>query len=187
MARSPQRAPAAPPRPPGRRPAPARRALAAGLALAASSLAPAVLAGALGGCGYAVSAGLKLEGGAARAAVRPFEDLSSDPGVGAEVAAALRRALARRGAEGGDGAILTGEVRTGAATPSLPGGAMLRVALTVTARLTVGGAVVAERTVRREADHLGGADALEGEARRAQALQRLAAEVARELVESFEE
>ena len=156
--------------------------------MAAHRLAAALLALALlPGCGYAVSAGLKLKGGAPRAEVRPFENRSSDPSVGAEVAAALRQELARRGAEGAGGAVIEGEVRTGAATPSLSGGALLRVSLGVTARLRSGGAVVAERTVRREADHLAGADALEGEARRAQALQRLAAEVARELVDAFEE
>jgi hypothetical protein len=47
--------------------------------------------------------------------------------------------------------------------------------------------VLAERSVRREADYLAGADALEGEVRRTQALHRLAGEVARALVDAFEE
>ena len=141
---------------------------------------------ALGGCGYAVSAGLKLQGGATSATVRPFENRSSDPEVGADVAAALRQELARRGAEG-EGAVIDGEVRTEGLAATLAGGATSRVAIEARARLTVGGRVVAERRVRREADHLAGADPLEGEARRAQALQRLAGEVARALVDAFEE
>lgn len=146
------------------------------------------LAAALGlaACGYSVSAGLRLHGGVTRATVRPFENRSSDPGVGAEVAAALRGELARRGAEG-EGALIDGEVRTEGAAATLPGGATARVVLVVQARLSRGGQVLAERTVRREADHLAGADALEGDARRGQALQRLAAEVARALVDAFQE
>jgi hypothetical protein len=140
----------------------------------------------LPGCGYGVSAGLKLQGGAARATVHPFENRSSDPQVGAEVAAALRQELARRGAEG-DGAVIDGEVRTLGVAATLAGGATSRVAIEARARLSVGGQVVAERMVRREADHLAGADPLEGEARRAQTLQRLAGEVARALVDAFEE
>jgi hypothetical protein len=140
------------------------------------------------GCGYGVAAGLTLSGGARRAEVRPLENRSSDPGLGAEVAAALRRELDRRGAGGGAGAAtIEGEVRTEGAGATLPGGATQRLALEVRARLSQGGKVLAERTVRREADHLSGADALEGEARRAQALRRLADQVARELVNAFEE
>jgi len=115
-----------------------------------------------------------------------------DPGVGAVVTTAVREALARRGVPAGTPgrparAVLTGVARTESTPPSMAAGALLRVALEVRARLAVDGAVVAERTVRREADHLGGADALEGEARRAQALHRLAAEVARELVIALED
>jgi hypothetical protein len=151
-----------------------------------AALAAALALLALGGCGYRAAAGARLHGGTARAEVRPFENRSSDPGLGASVAAALRDELARRGAEGA-GAIIEGSVRTEGAAPTLPGGAAVRVALEVEARLLVQGAVVATRTVRREADHLGGADALEGEARRAQALQRLSLEVARALVDALEE
>jgi len=159
-----------------------RVALVAGAVLALSSAAL------LGGCGYAVGAGLRLHGGAARAEVRPFENRSSDPGLGVAVASALRDELARRGAEGaGDGAVIEGVVRTEGASPTLPGGATVRVVLEVHGRLTLHGATVAERTVRREADHLGGADALEGEARRAQALRRLGAEAARALLDALEE
>jgi hypothetical protein len=160
------------PRPPaGRRPGPA--------------LALALLAG----CGYAAAAGLRLPGGADRAQVVTFENRSSDPSVGVEVAAALRRELARRGAEGGPGtpAVIEGEVRTAERAPSFRGGATLRVALEVRARLRVGGEVRAERTVRLEAEHLAGVDALEGEGRRFLALRSLAERAARELLDAFDE
>jgi hypothetical protein len=148
-----------------------------------------LLASLAAGCGYAVAAGVVLKGGARRAEVRPLTNRSSDPAAGVEVASALRRELARRGAtaSGGPAAVIEGEVRTEGTAPTLPGGATLRVALEVRARLLVNGVGVAERTVRREADHLSGADALEGEARRAQAIQRLADQVARELVDAFED
>jgi hypothetical protein len=141
------------------------------------------------GCGYAVAAGAPLKGGARGVEVRPLLNRSSDPSLGAEVAAAIRRELARRGLTGSGGpqALIDGEARTEGASATLPGGATRRVALEVRARLTVAGAVVAERQVRRESDHLDVADALEGEARRAQALQRLVDQVARELVDGFEE
>ncbi len=142
----------------------------------------------LSGCGYGVSAGLKLRGGANRAEVRPFENLSTDPSVGVEVTTALREALARRGA-GGDGGrgLIDGQVQTDSVAPSFGSGATQRVGLVVLARLSVDGALVLERQVRREADYLTGADALEGEARRAQALRRLASEAARDVLSAFEE
>ncbi len=140
------------------------------------------------GCGYQVSAGLKLRGGAERAAVRPFENLSTDPSVGVAVTAALREALARRGASGdGARALIEGEVSTDPAAPSFGGGATQRVALMVKARLLVDGKLVLERLFRRESDFLAGADALEAEARRAQALRRLAGEAARDVLSAFEE
>jgi hypothetical protein len=147
-------------------------------------LAAALLAQA--GCGYAVSAGLKLRGGAERAEVRPFENLSSDPSVGVEVTSALREGLARRGALGA-GALIDGQVLTDPLAPSFGGGTTQRVGLVVRARLMVDGAPPLERQVRREADYLAGADALEGEARRAQALRRLAGEVASDVLSAFEE
>jgi hypothetical protein len=156
----------------------------AGLAAALLGLAPG-----LAGCGYSVALGGKLKGGAEAVEVRVFENDSVDPAVGAQVTAALREALARRAVPAGRGAraSISGTARTESAPPSAAAGALLKVVLEVRAQLTVDGLMVAERTVRREADHLGGADALEGEARRAQALHRLAAEVARELVVAFEE
>ena len=149
-----------------------------------------LLAGALAlaGCGYSVSAGLKLRGGVERAEVRPFENLSTDPSVGVEVTSALREALARRGASGGGGrALIDGQVLTDTVPPSFAGGATQRVALVVRARLSVDGALAVERVVRRETDYLTGADALEGEARRAQALQRLAGEAARDVLSALED
>jgi hypothetical protein len=152
----------------------------------AAMLAAGLLA--LAGCGYAVSAGLKLRGGAERAEVRPFENLSTDPSVGVEVTSALREALARRGASGdGARALIDGQVMTDTVAPSFAGGATQRVGLAVRARLLVDGALVVERQVRREADYLTGADALEGEARRAQALRRLAGEAARDVLSAFED
>jgi hypothetical protein len=144
---------------------------------------------ALAGCGYAVSAGLKLRGGVEKAEVRPFENLSTDATLGVEVAGALRAELARRGASGSSGrhGLIDGQVRTETVAPSFAGGATLRIALLVRARLHVDGVPVLEREVRREADYLAGADALEGEARRGQALQRLAGEAAREVLSAFEE
>ncbi len=157
---------------------------------AAHARAAVAVAGALAlaGCGYSVSAGKKLRGGAERAEVRPFENLSTDPSVGVEVTAALRGTLARRGAYGeGARALIDGQVLTDTVAPSFAGGATQRVGLLVRARLMVDGALVLERNVRREADYLAGADALEGEARRAQALRRLAGEAARDVLSAFEE
>ena len=143
---------------------------------------------AVAGCGYSVSAGSKLRGGAERAEVRPFENHSTDPSVGVELTVALREALARRGADGvGAGALIDGQVMTDPSSPSFGGGATQRVALIVRARLRVDGVVVLERQFRREADYLAGADALESEARRAQALRRLAGEAARDVLSAFEE
>jgi hypothetical protein len=159
----------------------ARRLEALSATLAAGLLA-------LAGCGYAVSAGLKLRGGAERAEVRPFANLSADPSVGVEVTSALRAALARRGAaRDGARALIDGQVTTETVAPSFGGGVTQRVGLVVRARLLVDGALVLERQVRREADYLAGADALEGEARRAQALRRLAGEAARDVLSAFEE
>jgi hypothetical protein len=160
--------------------------MARGLGWRAAVAVAGVLA--LAGCGYSVSAGKKLLGGADRAEVRPFENLSTDPSVGVEVTAALRETLARRGAYGeGARALIDGQVLTDTVAPSFAGGTTQRVGLLVRARLMVDGALVLERHVRREADYLAGADALEGEARRAQALRRLAGDAARDILSAFEE
>jgi hypothetical protein len=141
------------------------------------------------GCGYAVASGLRLQGGVTRVAVRPFENLSTDPALGAVVATALREEVARRGGGSADeaAAVIDGEVRTDTLAPTLAGGASQRVALTVQARLLVGGAVKVERRVRREEEYLSGVDALEGEGRRALALRRAADEAARALLDALAE
>jgi hypothetical protein len=122
-----------------------------------------------------------------RVAVRPFQNLSAEPELGAVVAAALRNELARRGVSQGGDAVLDGEVRATEPVPSTSGAFTLHVALDVKARLSVAaGAPKAERTVRREADYLAGVDALETEGRRALALRRLADEAAVELLRAFQ-
>ncbi|HEX9051918.1 MAG TPA: LPS assembly lipoprotein LptE [Anaeromyxobacter sp.] len=153
-----------------------------GLPLAlASSLA-------LGACGYGFSQRYVARGGASSIAVRPFENRSTDPELGAEVAAALRTELARRGADAGEGAgaAIDGEVRASEPVMTSRAGASWRVGVTVRARLVAGGATVAEHVARREADYVGGADPLETEARRALALRRAADDAARDVLRAFE-
>ncbi len=165
-----------PPRPPASR---------SGAGSAARVLSLVALAAA--GCGYRLTTAHELPGGARHVAVRPFQNRSADPELGAAVAAAMRAELARRGVsgEGGD-AVIDGEVRASEPVPSTPGAATLRVAIDVKARLVVPGAPPAERSIRRETDYLAGVDALETEGRRAIALRRLAEEAAVELLRAFE-
>jgi outer membrane lipopolysaccharide assembly protein LptE/RlpB len=139
-------------------------------------------------CGYRLTQGYRATGGVERIHVAPFENLSTEPELGAAVTAALRDELSRRGADAGAGApaVLDGEVRAMGGVPSSAAAATFRVGVEARARLVIRGEAVAERTVRREGDYLGGADALETEGRRAVALRRLAGEVARELVRGFE-
>ena len=152
-----------------------RGRLLVGLLLAASA------------CGYGFAAGGRLTGGIDRASVRPFENLSTQPELGAVFAAALREELAARGtlatAEGG--AVLSGAVSATPASPGAAGGVSWHFTVEVKARLLRGDRVVAERTLRREANYPAGLDALETEGRRAQASRRLAADLARELVSSL--
>jgi hypothetical protein len=134
--------------------------------------------------------------------VRTFENLSTEPELGAALTAALREELARRGADAGEGAAaaIEGDVR---ATPAVPlvaatrnpegafgaaqaGGGAWRIGIDVRARLVEGGAVVAEHAARLEADYVGGGDPLETEGRRAIALRRLAADAARTVLRAFE-
>lgn len=145
-------------------------------------------AAALAACGYGFSQRYVARGGATAIRVRPFENRSAEPELGAAVAAALRTELARRGADGGEGAgaEIDGEVRAEEPTLTSRGAATWRVAVSVRARLVQGGAAVAEHALRREADFVGGADPLETEARRALALRRLAEDAARELLRAFE-
>jgi Lipopolysaccharide-assembly len=141
-------------------------------------------------CGYGFSTRYHAQGGADRVHVRAFENLSTEPSLGAEVTTALRDELARRGAAAEDGAraVIDGRVRAFPPTPSSPNNATWRIAIEVHARLLVGGAAIAERTVRRDTDYLSGVagDALETEGRRALALRRVAADAAREILSAFE-
>jgi hypothetical protein len=156
---------------------------------------------ALGACGYGFSQRFVARGGAERVHVRAFENLSTEPELGAALTAALRSELARRGADAEEGApaAIEGDVRatepapTSGATMNLAapgaaqaGGGTWRIALEVRARLVADGAVVAEHGARVEADYVGGADPLETEARRAIALRRLAADAARGVLRAFE-
>jgi hypothetical protein len=142
----------------------------------------------LAACGYGFSQRYVARGGASAIFVRPFENRSTDPELGAEVATALRTELARRGADAGEGAgaQIDGEVRAGEPVITSRGGASWRVGVTVRARLVAQGGTVAEHVARREADYVGGADPLETEARRALALRRAAWDAAREVLRAFE-
>lgn len=143
----------------------------------------------LGACGYSFSQRWVARGGAARVHAAAFENLSTEPGLGAAITEALRAELARRGADAGEGAPvrIEGEVRTGDAAPATPGGGTWRISLSVEARLVRGAEVLAEREIRREATYLGAGDPLETEGRRSLALRRLAAEAASEILRSFGE
>jgi hypothetical protein len=159
---------------------------------------------ALSACGYGFSQHYVAQGGVDRIHVRPFENRSTEPELGATVTSALRAELARRGSDAGEGApaVLTGEVRatepvvtstvrpTGA-TPTGPAretsvAATWRIGIEVRARLTARDGTPVERIVRRELDFLAGADPLETEGRRALALRRGVDEVARDLLRAFE-
>ena len=141
-------------------------------------------------CGYAAATRYVARGGADRVHVRVFENLSTEPALGAVVTTALRDALARRGADGDEGAraFIEGTVRAGVPVPSTPGGGTWRIALEVRARLVTAGSPIVERTVTRETDYLAGVgnDALETEGRRALALRRVAEDTAREVLDAFE-
>jgi len=143
----------------------------------------------LGACGYAFTQRWIARGGAEHVHVSAFENLSTEPELGAAVTTALRTELARRGAAAGEGAAaaIEGEVRaTEPAPTSQPTVTTWRIAVEVRARLVEGGVAVAEHVVRREAGYLAGADALETEGRRALALRRLAEDAARDVLRAFE-
>ena len=152
-----------------------RRAAAAALALA--------------GCGYAFTSGTsRLPAGAEQVHVRPLQNRSADAEAGALVASALRRELARRGADAGSGApaSIDGEVEEVQAAPAAAGAGVWRLTLAVKIRLLAGGRTLAEREARRSEDYLAGVDPLESEGRRRVALRRAAEGAARELVEALE-
>jgi hypothetical protein len=149
-------------------------------------LAPLLLAIA---CGYGLHAGeSRLPAPATQVFVRPFENRTSDAEAGALVAAAVRRELARRGAEGGADAParLEGVVEDVTFTAASPNGSSYRLVLTVSARLRAGDAVLGEGRVARAEDWLAGLDPLESEGRRRVALRRAADAAARDLLERLE-
>lgn len=143
---------------------------------------------ALCACGYAVRAPGALPDEARQIFVRPFEDRTTDADAGALVAAALRRELARRGADGGPAAParLEGAVEDVTFGASSPNGAVYRLTLTVSARLVVNGRVASEQRTLRSEDWLAGQDPLESEGRRRLALRHAAEAAAREIVERLE-
>lgn len=159
----------------------------AGTRLIARGLLPTLALTLAGSCGYSLTAAGGLTGGVEKAWVRPFENRSTEPELGAVLAAAIREELAARGAldRAESRAVVVGEVSVGQPSPAAPGGVSWRVAVDVAARLQDGDRVVAERRLRREADYPAGLDPLETEGRRAQALRRLAADCAREIVASL--
>jgi hypothetical protein len=122
-------------------------------------------------------------------AVRPLENHTSDVEAGGFVASALRRELARWGADAEADAATAriegtvDDVTTGAATPD---GSIQRLVLACSARLVAGEKVLREARVVREESWLAGRDALESEGRRRLALRRAAEGAARELLERFE-
>jgi len=140
----------------------------------------------LSACGYGFGAGVsRLPPGAEMVQVRPLDNRSSDAEAGALLAAALRRELARRGADGSTGAPaeLSGEVEEVSAVPIAAGASAWRLTLAVHVRLVAAGRTLGEARVRRGQDYLGGVDALESEGRRRIALARVAEAAARELLE----
>jgi hypothetical protein len=104
------------------------------------------------------------------------------------VAAALRAELARRDADGGEGAParIEGEVEEVSAAPVSAGAGVWRLALAVRVRLEAGGRALGEARSRRTEEYVAGVDPLESEGRRRTALGRAAAAVAREIVERLE-
>jgi len=137
-------------------------------------------------CGYGFGAGrARLPAGAEAVLVRPLDNRSPDAEAGPLLSAALRRELARRGAEGGAGAPaeLTGEVEEASAVPVTAGASAWRLTLVARVRLTAAGKPLGEASVRRGEDYVAGVDALESEGRRRVALARAAEAAARQLLE----
>ena len=140
-------------------------------------------------CGYTLGAGAaRLPPGAERVFVRPLENRTTDADAGAIVGSAIRQELGRRHADGDPAspARIEGAVEEISFGASSPDGSTYRLALVVSARLLVRGALVAEQRARREEDWLAGIDALESEGRRRVALRHAADAVARDLVDAFE-
>ncbi|MBI5070543.1 MAG: hypothetical protein HZB56_20130 [Deltaproteobacteria bacterium] len=139
-----------------------------------------------GACGYGFGAGVsRLPPGAEAVRVRPLDNRSPDAEAGALLAAALRRELARRGAEGVAGATaeLEGEVEESGTAPIAAGASAWRLTLVARVRLRTAEKTLGEARVRRSEDYVAGVDALESEGRRRIALSRAADGAARELLE----
>lgn len=137
-------------------------------------------------CGYGFGAGrARLPAGAEAVRVRPLDNRSSDAEAGAMLSAALRRELARRGADGGAAAPaeLSGGVEEASAVPVAAGASAWRLTLVARVRLTAGDRLLGEASVRRGEDYVAGVDALESEGRRRVALARAAEAAARELLD----
>jgi hypothetical protein len=161
-------------------------------------------AAALAACGYGFTQRYVAKGGAGSVHVRPFENLSTEPGLGAALTSALRAELSRRGADAGEGAaaFIEGDVRATEPAPattrqvpasgaagvaSVPEVSGWRIAVEVRARLVQpSGARTAEHAARREGFYLAGADPLETEGRRALAVRQLAQDAARDVLRAFE-
>jgi hypothetical protein len=161
-----------------------------GLAGAASIGGAIALLLAFSGCGYSLGAGAaRMPSGAERVIVRPFENHTTDAEVGALVAAALRQELARRGADGGAEARarIEGTIEDASYALVVPNPPTYGLSLTVTARLLVGGELLAEQRAMRSEQWLSGFDPLENEGWRRVALRRAAEAVAKDILESFQQ
>ncbi len=141
-------------------------------------------------CGYSPTAGAgRMQPGAQRVFVRPFEARTSDAEAGALVASALRQQLARRGGDAGpeSPARIEGAVEDTSFSNLGLNPPTYRLSLTVSARLILDGKVLAEQRFQRSEDYLSGLDPLESEGRRRLALRRASEAVARDIVERFEQ
>jgi len=141
------------------------------------------------GCGYSFAAGkARMPAGAERVYVAPLANQTGDAEAGAQVAAALREELARRGCAGGSDAPahIEGTVVRSQFGPTTPEASSYRLTLEVQVRLVVDGKVAAEQTARRQQDYIGEVDALASEGRRRVALRLAATGLARDVVERLE-
>jgi len=146
-----------------------------------------LLAGAFA-CGYAPTTGKNLlPEKARRIFVRPLENQTSDAELGVIVATALRRELARRGADAGAAAPahLEGAVLLSTFGPTAVGGTY-QARIRVQVRLVVDGKTETEFISEQGEELLAGQDPLESEGRRRLALRHAADAVARDVVERLE-
>ena len=144
----------------------------------------------LASCGYSLSTGAeRMQPAAHRVFVRPFEARTPDAEAGALVASALRRELARRGADAGpeSPARIEGAVEDTSFSSLAVNPPTYRLALTVTARMILDGKLLAEQRFGRSEEYLSGLDPLESEGRRRLALRRASNAIARDILERFEQ